>query len=82
MNLDAHFIKSLRIPFNAVLPTGSITILRDEFAVSEHTPRRVLSGDWSNPEIILAAIRQVEAHKSLLERFLQQFKDKTSVKTD
>lgn len=77
MPLDSTFIQNLIIPFNEVLPPGTLPILRDEFKVSEHTPRKVLKGEFSNEEIAEAGLRHVIQHHDLLVRFLKQFPDET-----
>jgi hypothetical protein len=73
MVLDSTFIKRLIIPFNEVLPPGTLRIIRDEFQVSEHTPAKVLKGEFSNPEIVEAGLRVVIEHFDLLSRFIDQF---------
>lgn len=80
MQLDSTFIQNLVIPFNEVLPPGILPILRDEFSVSEHTPRKVLKGDFSNEPIATAGLREVIRHYDLLDRFLQQFPAETVIK--
>ncbi len=77
MSLDSTFIQKLLIPFNEVLPPGTLPIIRDEFKVSEHTPRKVLKGEFSNEEIVEAGLRHVIQHHDLLGRFLQQFPTET-----
>ncbi|MCF8245513.1 MAG: hypothetical protein K9J37_13560 [Saprospiraceae bacterium] len=80
MQIDSAFIQKLVIPFNEVLPPGILPILRDEFSVSEHTPRKVLKGDFSNEPIAEAGLREVIRHYDLLDRFLQQFPSETIIK--
>ena len=71
--LDSQFIKSLVIPFNEVLPSGALKDLRDEFNVSETTPRKVLTGEWTNDPLARSALSIVVAHTDLCVRFLKQF---------
>ena len=73
MTIDSNFIKKLIIPFNEVLPPGSLKLLREEFSVSEHTPSKALKGEFYNEDITKAALRQISEHKELLERFIVQF---------
>jgi hypothetical protein len=73
MAVDSNFIKNLIIPFNEVLPPGSLQLLRDTFSVSEHTPRKALKGEFYNEEITKAALRQIAEHQDLLQRFIEQF---------
>ena len=73
MGLDRISIRNLIIPFNEVLPPGTLKLLREQFDVSEHTPAKVLRGEFTNLEITTEALRQVLAHLDLLERFIDQF---------
>lgn len=71
--LDNNFIKSLVIPFNEVLPSGALKDLREEFNVSETTPRKVLTGEWTNEPLAKSALRIVIEQTYLSVRFLDQF---------
>ena len=73
MQLDKNFVRNLGVPFNQVLPNGALVALRGQFDVSEHTPRKILSGEWSNPAFVLAALNLIREHHELLDRFIRQF---------
>ncbi|MEK7253919.1 MAG: hypothetical protein AAB316_04190 [Bacteroidota bacterium] len=73
MELNAAFIKSLKIPFSEVLPNGALRMLQNEFQSSEHTPSKVLQGAWTNEPIVQSALNMVRGHRNLLNRFLEQF---------
>jgi hypothetical protein len=74
---DRHFVRSLVIAFNEVLPSGSLKEIRDQFQVSEHTPAKVLRGEFNNEDIVLHALKQILVQQDLVERFLAQFPEET-----
>lgn len=71
--MNSEQIRNLKIPFAKVLPAGALKQIQEKCQVSEHTPRRVLQGDWTNPAIIKEALNIIKAHKKLIEDFLEQF---------
>ncbi|HFA48063.1 MAG TPA: hypothetical protein ENJ95_03485 [Bacteroidetes bacterium] len=73
MQLNSTFIKGLVIPFNEVLPPGTLKEIRSQLNVSEHTPRKVLTGQWTNEPLAISALNAVKRHHELIGRFLKQF---------
>ncbi len=73
MHINSEFIKKLRIPFSEALPSGAIKEIREKFGVSEHTPTKVLRGDWSNPEITREALKRSILHHQHTGVFIGQF---------
>lgn len=78
MVLNRNYIKGLQIPFSAVIPHGAYKEIRETFrqqrgTCSEHTPKHVLAGGWSDPEMVEMALKLVREHRDLLNLFLRQF---------
>ncbi len=78
MVLNRNYIKRLQIPFSEVMPHGAYKEIRETFrqqrgTCSEHTPKLVLAGGWSDPEMVEMALQLVRKHRDYLDRFLRQF---------
>jgi hypothetical protein len=78
--MKKEFIKTLKIPFSSVIQPGLLKQLRETLHTSEHTPTRVLRGEWTNEIITNEALQLLKERKDLLDKFLQQFENVTETK--
>jgi hypothetical protein len=68
--MDREFVKQLPTPIIDLLPYGAIKVISEETGIDRNNVRKILRGEWNNPDVIRRALELLEKQQSLIEELL------------